>query len=242
MDKIPHILVVDDHREIRDLLAKYLTRMNMRVSVAGDGAAMRRVLQGAAIDLAVLDLMLPGGESGLDLCRVLRAAEIPVIMLTAMVEEADRIVGLEMGADDYVCKPFSPRELLARIRVVLRRAEPGRAKAARAAGRQLRFDRWLLDSTRRELTGEDGVSLALSSAEYRLLEVLTERPGQTLSRDQLLDLSVGRSAEPFDRSIDNMISRLRRKIEEDPRNPRIIKTVWGEGYCLAVPVREEEPA
>lgn len=237
MEKTPHILVVDDNRDIREPLAKYLTKMSLRVSTAADGKAMRQVLSGAAIDLVILDVMLPG-ESGLELCRFLRESEIPVIMLTAMTEEADRIVGLEMGADDYVCKPFSPRELLARIKVVLRRAGQGREVSRSLAGKRVRFDKWLFDLTSRDLTGPDGVSIALSSAEYRLLEILVERPGQTLNRDQLLDLSVGRAAEPFDRSIDNIVSRLRKKIEDDPKTPRIVKTVWGEGYCLSVAVEE----
>lgn len=238
MERVPHILVVDDSREIREPLARYLTKMGLRVSAVGDGRAMRQSLATGAFDLVILDLMLPG-ESGLDLARPLREARIPFIMLTAMSEEADRIVGLELGADDYVCKPFSPRELLARIKVVLRRAAgPGRPLVEAEAGRPLRIDRWRFDPTRRELTGPDGVAVALSSAEFRLLDVFARRPGQTLNRDQLLDLSAGRAAEPFDRSIDNIISRLRRKIEDDPKAPRIIKTVWGEGYCLSVPVEE----
>jgi len=237
MDKVPHILVVDDSREIREPLARYLTRMSLRVSMAADGRAMRQCLANAAIDLVILDLMLPG-ESGLDLGRGLRAAGIPFIILTALTEEADRIVGLELGADDYVCKPFSPRELLARIKVVLRRAEQGAAAPPPPANTRMRFDRWVFDPTRRELTGPDGIGVALSAAEFRLLQVLVGRPGQTLNRDQLLDLSVGRASEPFDRSIDNIISRLRRKIEDDPKSPRLIKTVWGEGYCLSVPVSE----
>jgi len=241
LEKVPHILVVDDSRDIREPLAKYLTKMSLRVSTAADGRAMRQCLASSAIDLVILDLMLPG-ESGLDLGRHLRDAGIPFIMLTAMTEEADRIVGLELGADDYVCKPFSPRELLARIKVVLRRAGQGQPKPGPLTGKRLRFGHWVFDLTRRELTGPDGVGLPLSSAEFRLLEVLVERPGQTLSRDQLLDLTAGRTADPFDRSIDNSISRLRKKIEEDAKAPRIIKTVWGEGYSLAVPVAEmDEP-
>ena len=160
MEKVPHILVVDDSREIREPLARYLTKMSLRVSVAADGQAMRQVLAGAAIDLVILDIMLPG-ESGLDLCRMLQEKGVPVIMLTALTEEPDRIVGLEMGADDYVCKPFSPRELLARIKVVLRRASLGRPQSGRLAGKQVRFDKWVFDLTRRELTGPDGVSVAL---------------------------------------------------------------------------------
>lgn len=239
LDRTYHILVVDDHREIRDLLSKYLTKMGLRVSVAENGRTMRQILTEAAIDLTILDVMLPD-ESGLDLCRELRDKNIPVIMLTAVTEEADRIVGLEMGADDYVCKPFSPRELLARIKVVLRRANVDRTSDNRLSGKTVQFDKWRFDLTRRELTGPDNVSLALSSAEFRLLEIFVERPGQILNRDKLLDLSVGRSAEPFDRSIDNMISRLRKKIEDDPKYPKIIKTVWGEGYSLTVPVIDIE--
>lgn len=238
MEKVPHILVVDDSRDIREPLAKYLTKMSLRVSTAADGRTMRQVLAAAAIDLVILDVMLPG-ESGLDLGRHLREAGIPFIMLTAMTEEADRIVGLELGADDYVCKPFSPRELLARIKVVLRRAGQDSPKQSSLTGKRVRFEHWLFDLTRRELVDTDGVGLPLSSAEFRLLEVLVERPGQTLNRDQLLDLSAGRASDPFDRSIDNTISRLRKKIEDDPKNPKIIKTVWGEGYSLAVPVTDE---
>jgi two-component system OmpR family response regulator len=239
MEKVPHILVVDDSRDIREPLAKYLTKMSLRVSTAADGRSMRQTLATAAIDLVILDVMLPG-ESGLDLGRHLREAGIPFIMLTAMTEEADRIVGLELGADDYVCKPFSPRELLARIKVVLRRANQGGSRPSSSTGKRLKFGSWLFDLTRRELIGEDGVGLALSAAEFRLLEVLVERPGQTLNRDQLLDLSAGRASDPFDRSIDNVISRLRKKIEDDVKTPKIIKTVWGEGYSLAVPVEEVE--
>jgi len=232
MDGTPHILVVDDHKDIRDLLARYLDQNGLRVTAAGDASAARRVLKTAAIDLVVLDIMMPG-EDGLSLCRHLReATTIPVILLTAMAEETDRVVGLEIGADDYVTKPFNPRELLARIKAVLRRAHslpPGRDVPASG---KIRFDRWTLDLDRREVVDADGVVTPLSTGEFRLLAVLVEHPGRVLSRDQLLDLTRGRAATVFDRSIDNQVSRLRKKIETDPRNPTLIKTVWGGGYSF----------
>jgi two-component system OmpR family response regulator len=189
-------------------------------------------MQTAKIDLVVLDIMMPG-EDGLSLTRSIREnADIPVILLTAMGEETDRIVGLEIGADDYLAKPFNPRELLARIKSVLRRTQalPRGRDAVRG---RLRFDRWILDPARRELIDASGTSVALSSGEFRLLAALLERPGMVLTRDQLLDLTRGRSAQPFDRSIDNQISRLRKKIERDPRNPELIRTAWGDGYSFA---------
>jgi two-component system OmpR family response regulator len=231
MERVPHILVVDDQRDIRDLLARYLVKHGMRASVAESAAAARRIMQTAEVDLVVLDIMMPG-EDGLSLTRGIRAGpNLPVILLTAMGEETDRIVGLEVGADDYLAKPFNPRELLARIKAVLRRAQalPHRREAGTGC---LRFDRWILDLGRRELLNESGVALPLSSGEFRLLSALLERPGMVLTRDQLLDLTRGRSAQPFDRSIDNQISRLRKKIERDPRNPRLIKTAWGDGYSF----------
>jgi two-component system OmpR family response regulator len=235
MERTPHILIVDDNREIRDLLARYLVKNGMRASVAESAAAARKALQKAKIDLLVLDVMMPG-EDGLSLTRSLRENKgLPVILLTAMGEETDRIVGLEMGADDYLAKPFNPRELLARVKAVLRRTTALPRQAEPSAGK-LRFDRWLLDRGRRELIGEDGVSVPLSSGEFRLLSVLVERPGAVLTRDQLLDLTRGRSAQSFDRSIDNQVSRLRKKIERDPRNPQLIKTAWGDGYCFTANV------
>jgi two-component system OmpR family response regulator len=237
MDPSPHILVVDDAADIRDPLAKYLTKNGFRASKANGGAEMRRVLKTNAIDLVVLDIMMPG-EDGLSLCRMLReTTEIPVILLTALSEETDRVVGLEIGADDYVVKPFNPRELLARVRAVLRRAK-AMPKPKASETKRLRFDRWMLDVPRRELLDADGVAVALSTAEYRLLSVFIERPRMVLSREQLLDLTSGRSIEPFERSIDNQVSRLRRKIEADPKNPAIIKTVWGGGYVFAANVEE----
>jgi two-component system OmpR family response regulator len=232
MERVPHILVVDDHRDIRDLIARYLAKHGFRASVAESAAAARKMLQAADIDLLVLDIMMPG-EDGLSLTRFLRENhDIPVILLTAMGEETDRIVGLEVGADDYLGKPFNPRELLARIKAVLRRTQTLPRGTARPAGR-LRFGRFTLDAGRRELIDDNGIAVALSSGELRLLLALIERPGMVLSRDQLLDLTRGRAAQPFDRSVDNQVSRLRRKIESDPRNPQLIKTAWGDGYCFA---------
>jgi len=237
MDPSPHILVVDDSADIREPLARYLARNSLRVSKASGGAEMRRMLKTNAIDLIVLDIMMPG-EDGLALCRMVReTTNIPVILLTALSEETDRVVGLEIGADDYVVKPFNPRELLARIRAVLRRAQ-ALPKGATSEAKRIRFGGWTLDVPRRELTGPDGVAVALSTAEFRLLTVFLERKGMVLSREQLLDLTAGRSLEPFERSIDNQVSRLRKKIEADPKNPAIIKTVWGGGYVLAADVEE----
>ena len=239
MEPTPHILVVDDSADIREPLAKYLARKGLRVSTADGGQEMRRVMKTGAIDLVVLDIMMPG-EDGLALCRMMReTTDVPVILLTAMVEETDRVVGLEIGADDYVTKPFSPRELLARIKAVLRRSRSLPRAAPSAERSRLRFDRWILDTLRRELVGEDGVAVPLSTTEFRLLTVFLERPRMVLTRDQLLDLTSGRSLEPFERSIDNQVSRLRKKIESDPKNPAIIKTVWGGGYVLAAEVTED---
>lgn len=232
MEQAPHILVVDDHRDIRDLIARYLVKHGLRASVAESAAAARKLIQAAQIDLIVLDIMMPG-EDGLSLTRSIREnQDIPVILLTAMGEETDRIVGLEVGADDYLAKPFNPRELLARIKAVLRRAQT-LPRSREVRGGRLRFDRWIVNLARRELIDENGVSVPLSSGEFRLLAVLLERPGMVLTRDQLLDLTRGRSAQPFDRSIDNQISRLRRKIERDPKDPRLIRTAWGDGYSFA---------
>lgn len=237
MDRIPHILVVDDHREIRELLAQYLAQHGLRVSTANGGAQLREQLQVSAPDLVVLDIMMPG-EDGLSLCRWLRASSrLPVILLTAVAEDADRIVGLEMGADDYVTKPFNPRELLARIRAVLRRAQaPASGELSPETPHRYRFGGWTFDLDRRELDAPDGTAVAISAAEFRLLQALVERPGRVLTRDQLLDITAGRSAELFDRSIDNIVSRLRRKIETDPKDPQLIRTVWGEGYALVASV------
>lgn len=233
-----HILVVDDHSEIRDLLKRFLEQHGLRVSCARDGKEMKRLLEEREFDLLVLDLMMPG-EDGLTLCRELRVkSNLPIIMLTAMGEETDRIIGLEMGADDYLAKPFNPRELLARIKAVMRRTQAETQPAAETLTRDLRFDRWLLDVNRRELVDEDGVGLSLSTAEFDLLKVFLERPQRVLSRDQLLDLARGREAVAFDRAIDTLVSRLRRKLERDPKNPELIKTIWGGGYMFSADVMQ----
>ena len=235
----PHILVVDDDREIRDLLSRFLERQGIRVTAARYAKEARRLWPLGRYHLVVLDLMLPG-ESGLDLARWLRGeAAVPIVMLTAMAEETDRIVGLELGADDYLGKPFNPRELLARIRAVLRRAS-GEAGAAGAAkeppAKAIRFAGWVLEPARRRLLSPEGVEVALTGGEYELLQVLVERPNRVLTRDMLMDLLRGRQAGPFDRAIDVAVSRLRRKLEDDGRNPSLIKTVRGGGYVLAANV------
>jgi two-component system OmpR family response regulator len=236
MDAQPHLLLVDDHRDIRESLTAYLRQQGYRISTAESAAAARKVLTASAIDLVVLDIMMPG-EDGLTLCRSLRATtHVPIILLTAMTEDTDRVVGLEMGADDYVTKPFNPRELLARIKAVLRRTHALPPPRQPLASEILRFDRWTLDVRRRELIGADGVAVALSTAEFVLLSALLAHPQMVLSRDQLLDLTRGRDAEVFDCSIDNQISRLRKKIEADPKRPRLIKTHWGGGYSFTAEV------
>jgi two-component system OmpR family response regulator len=231
-----HILIVDDDAETRSLLQAYLQKQGYRVTVAADGRALRRAVDVARPDLIVLDLMLPG-EDGLELCRDLRTrSNLPVIMLTARDEETDRIVGLEMGADDYLGKPFNPRELLARIKSVLRRArslpgnlEPDGAKAYSFAG-------WTLDVATRNLTAPDGVVVPLSGTEFKLLRAFLAHPHRVLSRDQLIELMISREAGPFDRAIDVQVSRLRQRLRDGAREPQIIKTVRGEGYVLAAQV------
>jgi two-component system OmpR family response regulator len=230
METTHHILVVDDHKEIRDLLAKFLVKHGMRVTVAADASEARRHLKAGAFDLIVLDIMMPG-EDGLSLCKYLSETNSPpIILLTAVAEEMDRIIGLEVGADDYVTKPFNPRELLARIRAVLRRANSMPPSRDAPAGERLRFGRFTFDSDRRELTGDREIVTPLSYGECLLLSAFLHRPNVVLTRDQLLDITRGRAANLFDRSIDNQVSRLRRKIEEDPKEPRIIQTIWGGGY------------
>jgi two-component system, OmpR family, response regulator len=227
-----HILVVDDHRDIRDLVSRALTKDGFRVSTAADGRAMRKVLADSRIDLILLDLMLPG-EDGLSLCRALRAeSKIPIIMLTAKGDEIDRVVGLEMGADDYLPKPFGSRELIARIKAVLRRSKDKAEPTPDHRPKRYRFDGWQLDTGARELLREDGVTVPLSTGEFDLLLALVERPQRVLNRDQLLDLARGRSANALDRSIDTQISRLRKKLERDAGEPKMIKTVWGGGYVF----------
>lgn len=237
MESSPHILVVDDHREIRELLSRYLRQHGFRVTTAEGGEMMRKALRGSAIDLVVLDIMMPG-EDGLTLCRHLReTTELPVIMLTAVAEDTDRVIGLEMGADDYVTKPFNPRELLARIKAVLRRTQSLPPQRQAPEVNRIGFERWTLDSAQREIIGEDGIAVPLSTAEFQLLMAFLNHPKMVLNRDQLLDLTRGRESQVFDRSIDNQVSRLRRKIEADPARPTLIKTVWGGGYMFTADVR-----
>ncbi|MES5048254.1 response regulator [Rhizobium nepotum] len=240
MDAAAHIVVVDDHGDIRDLVQQYLEQQGYRVTAVDSGTALRRLLEKQTADLIVLDVMMPG-EDGLSVCRQLRASTgIPVIFLTAMADDTDRIIGLEIGADDYLVKPFNPRELLARIRAVLRRSSnPGGMPLTVANPKNVRVGPWRVNLGRQEISGDDGVGIPLSSAEFRLLKVFIERPGLVLSREQLLDLTVGRTADVFDRTIDNQVSRLRKKIEDNPKNPSIIKTHWGGGYSLSVEVASE---
>lgn len=232
----PHILVVDDERAIREPLSRYLKENGFRVTQSDGSADARSKLSAYAIDLVVLDIMMPG-EDGLSLCRHIRAnSDVPVILLTARTEETERIIGLEMGADDYVSKPFNPRELVARIRVVLRRMGGGVMRQRAPELQSYRFANWVLKAGERSLVDAEGVAVPLSTGEYNLLLALVTHPNQVLSRDQLLDLTQGREAQAFDRAIDNQISRLRRKIEADPKSPALIRTVWGGGYTLATDV------
>ena len=235
MSEAQHIAILDDDPEIRSLLEQNLRGAGFEVSTASNGRDLKTILEHQTIDLIVLDLMLPG-EDGLTICRELRAeSNIPIIMLTAMTHEADRIIGLEMGADDYLTKPFSPRELVARIKATLRRqgmvttqSEDRRRTAV--------FEGWKLDVVRRELRDPDDVLVDLTSGEFDLLAALIERPNRLMTRDLLLDITKGRQADVFDRSIDITISRLRQKIEEDPKNPQFIKTVRGKGYIFSAEI------
>ena len=236
MSESPHILIVDDHREIRDAVTRYLQRNGFRATAAKDAVEMDGKLASGAFDLIVLDVMMPG-EDGISVCRRLSAgSNIPILMLTALDEDMDRIIGLEVGADDYLSKPFNPRELLARIKSILRRATRVVQTAGALSGEVVRFAGWVLDTDRRTLS-QTGRCVELTTSEFKLLTVLLERPRVILSRDQLLDLTSGRSAKVFDRAIDNQVSRLRQKIEDDPAHPEIITTVHGTGYCLAADVQ-----
>ncbi|MFC3816279.1 response regulator [Lysobacter sp. GCM10012299] len=239
MDHTDHILVVDDDHDIRGMVADYLQKNGFRTSLAADGREMRAILDTNAIDLIVLDIMMPG-DDGLVLSRNLRASKhkaIPIILLTARDDATDRIIGLEMGADDYVTKPFSPRELLARINAVIRRTRmlPPNLQVTEAS-RLLEFGQWRLDTTARHLLDPEGTAVALSGAEFRLLRVFLDHPQRVLSRDQLLSLTQGREAELFDRSIDLLVSRLRQRLKDDSREPAYIKTVRSEGYVFSMPV------
>lgn len=239
MENPAQILIVDDDRDISTLLAEYLEKNGYKALTAGDGKAMWKVLDESRIDLIVLDLNLPG-DDGLTLCRNLRArSNIPIVMLTARGEPVDRILGLEMGADDYLPKPFEPRELFARIRSVLRRTQALPPGMQASEPQQIRFAGWTMDYTARHLINPEGVVVALSGAEFRLLKIFLDHANRVLSRDQLLNLTHGRDADPFDRSIDLQISRLRQKLGEDARSPQIIKTVRNEGYVLATVVAKE---
>jgi two-component system, OmpR family, response regulator len=239
MDAPDHILIVDDDAEIRSLLSQYLVKNGLRVTAVTDGRGMWQALDAGRIDLIVLDLMLPG-DDGLTLCRNLRAkSDTPVIMLTARGEETDRVVGLEMGADDYLAKPFSARELLARIKAILRRARSLPENLQPDSATRIRFADWVLDTVHRQLISSARVVTPLSGAEYRLLRIFLSHPNRVLNRDQLVDLTQGKEADPLDRSIDVQVSRLRNRLGDDPREPQLIKTVRGEGYVLAVDVTAE---
>jgi two-component system OmpR family response regulator len=238
MERVDHVLIVDDDSELRALLGEYLGRSGYRVSTAMDGTEMRRALDTSSPDIVVLDIMLPG-EDGLVLCRDLRArSNLPVIMLTARVDELDRIIGLEMGADDYLAKPFNPRELLARLKGILRRTRA--LPPSRVDVRRVRVAGWIVDRVARQLLAPEGVLIPLSGAEFRLLSVFIEHPNRVLNRNQLMDLALGREATAFDRSIDVQVSRLRTRLRDDAREPSIIKTVRNEGYVLAAAVERVE--
>ena len=236
MEKQDCLLIVDDDPEIRRLLVDYLTRNGYTALAARDGREMWHALERNVVDLIVLDLMLPDSD-GLTLCRDLRArSDTPVLMLTARGEEADRIVGIEMGADDYLVKPFNPRELLARIKSILRRTRALPPNLHPETTRYLRFDGWTLDTAARLLTSPDGVATPLSGGEYRLLRVFLEHPNRVLNRDQLSELALGRESDAYDRAIDVQVSRLRQRLHDEGREARLIKTVRGEGYVLACAV------
>lgn len=246
MEHVDHILIVDDDREIRELVGNYLKKNGLRTTVLADGRQMRSFLESTPVDLIVLDIMMPG-DDGLLLCRELRTGKhktTPVLMLTARSDETDRIIGLEMGADDYLVKPFAARELLARINAVLRRTRmlPPNLIVSEA-GRLLAFGKWKLDTTARHLLDAQGTVVTLSGAEYRLLRTFLDHPQRVLSRDQLLNLTQGRDADLFDRSIDLLVSRLRQRLADDARDPAYIKTVRNEGYVFtyAVEILGESP-
>lgn len=231
-----HILVVDDDSQIRSLLSEYLHKQGYRVTTVADGKGLRAAMATSRPDVIILDLMLPG-EDGLTLCRDLRAqSDVPIVMLTARGDETDRIVGLEMGADDYVPKPFNPRELLARIKSVLRRARSLPENLQSFETGAYRFAGWLLDAATRNLTSPEGVVIALSGTDFRLLKIFLDHPNRVLTRDQLIDLMLSRDAGPFDRAIDVQVSRLRQRLGEDAKEPVIIKTIRGQGYVFAAHV------
>jgi two-component system, OmpR family, response regulator len=237
MSEKSRLLIVDDDHDIREPLARYLGQNGYEVRTAESAKFARTILTATPVDLVLLDVMMPG-EDGLALLSFIRAtSKLPVILLTARVEEMDKIVGLEIGADDYVTKPFSPRELLARVKALLRRSSDG-MQPIRIDDQVLAFDSWILKLGGMELVDDLGVVHPLSTGEFKLLHALAMRPKQVLSRDNLLDIMHSREGGPFDRSIDNHVSRLRKKLERDPRDPKLIKTVWGGGYMLNAEVRK----
>ena len=234
-----HILIVEDDRNVREPLAQYLGKNRCRVTQAGSVIDARRELARHAFDLVILDIMMPG-EDGLSLCRHIRGGiDLPVILVSAKTDDVDRIIGLEIGADDYVTKPFNPRELLARMKTVIRRARALPKGQRLPEGKAFAFGTWVLKTAERELVGDDGVTTPLSSGEFRLLLQFLLHPRTVLSRDQLSEVTVGRETGPFDRSIDNQVARIRKKIEPDLRNPTYIKTVWGGGYVLTTDVHQQ---
>ncbi|MEL7290311.1 MAG: response regulator [Pseudomonadota bacterium] len=240
MDQAYRILVIDDHQEIRDLLERFLTQHGLRVVTAGDAFGMEKALQQQQFDLIILDLMLPG-KDGVTLCKEVRAtSNIPIIMLTALGEEIDRIIGLEVGADDYLAKPFNPRELLARIKSVLRRhfMIPNVNEQASSTQTNYSFSGWVLNVLTRELIDPNGVLVSLTSTEFELLLAFLSHPNIVLRREDLLKLVQGRGANVYDRAIDTLISRLRKKIESDPKEPKLIKTIWGGGYQFSCEVKD----
>ncbi|MBF0307911.1 MAG: response regulator [Magnetococcales bacterium] len=235
-----HVLVVDDDPEIRSLVGQYFSRHGFKVTLVSNGKGMQKALEKKEISLIVLDLVLEN-EDGLELCRNLRAtSDIPVLILSAKGEEMDRIIGLEMGADDYLCKPFHPRELLARVKSILRRVRVSHQAEEQENHRNFRFSGWVLDSVARILTSPEGKVISLSGSEHNLLSVFLTHPNRVLSRDQLLDFSQGRETDPFDRTIDMQVSRLRKRLQDDSKDPRLIKTVRSAGYIFCARVERND--
>lgn len=238
---LPKVLLVDDEASLREPLADYLGNQGFAVTEAPSAASARSLLENMVPDIVLLDIMMPG-EDGLAFCRhLVETRQLPVIFLTARSEATDRIIGLELGADDYVVKPFEPRELVARIRTVLRRVARGPSTEAQAEDWLYAFEGWLLDPLKRKLTDPEGVKVPISTAEYRLLLTFLDNPRRVLDRDLLLDMVQGRTAHLFDRAVDNQVSRLRRKIETDTRNPHFIQTVRGGGYRFGAQVKRIAP-